>query len=109
MSIYIWIQYSYTDHKNYKNHHSRSNLQRITAPNSVAATRLRLSGPNCTELILPHRALPEHSRELRNWTQLMLVLDSSCCTPVFWAEQVEGVILSYFYSLGFIIRDILHA
>ena len=39
-------------------YYSRSNLQRITAPNSVAATRLRLSGPNCSELILPHRALP---------------------------------------------------
>ena len=28
---------------------------------------------------------------------------------VFCAEQVEGVILSHFYSLGFIIRDLLHA
>ena len=27
----------------------------------------------------------------------------------FCAEQVEGVILSHFYSLGFIIRDLLHA
>ena len=39
-------------------HYSRSNLQSITAPNSVAASRLRLSGPNSSELILPHRALP---------------------------------------------------
>ena len=30
--------------------------------------------------------------------------------PVFFcAEQVEGVILSPFYSLGFITRDLLHA
>ena len=30
-------------------------------------------------------------------------------TCFFWAEQVEGVILSTFYSLGFIIRDLLLA
>ena len=27
----------------------------------------------------------------------------------FCAEQVEGVILSHFYTLGFSIRDLLHA
>ena len=30
-------------------------------------------------------------------------------TCFFCAEQVEGVILSHFYCLGFIIRDLLHA
>ena len=61
--VSIWFQYSSTPLiiKHYNNHYSRSNLQSITAPNSVAATRLRLSGPNCTELILPHRALPERA------------------------------------------------
>ena len=31
----------------------------------------------------------------------------SCCPPV--SEQVEWVTLSHFYSLGFIVRDLLHA
>ena len=34
------------------------------------------------------------------------LLQSTC---FFCVEQLEGVILSYFYSLGFIIRDLLHA
>ena len=42
------------------------------------------------------------------------MLDSSVfslllSTCFLCAEQVEGVILSHFYCLGFIIRDLLHA
>ena len=55
--LYIWILLS-QNILSYCDHYSRSNLQSITAPNSVAASRLRLSGPNCSELILPQRALP---------------------------------------------------
>ena len=46
---------------------------------------------------------------------LLNMLDSSMFSLLlfthFFPEQVEveGVILSHFYSLGFIIRDLLHA
>ena len=44
----------------------------------------------------------------------MNMLDSSLfslllSTCVFCAEQVEGVILLNFYSLSFLVRDLLHA
>ena len=38
-------------------------------------------------------------------SSLFFLLLSTCFVC---AEQVKGVILSYFYSLGFIIRDFLH-
>ena len=51
------------------------------------------------------------------WTLIMFslnMLDSSffsllLSTCFFCTELVEGVILSHFYFLGFILRDLLHA
>ena len=85
---------SYHKTLSYRDYHSRSNLQSITAPNSVAASRLRLSGPNCSELIRPHRALPGQMSTLNNIRFIVYVFTYSEGRGLIVIQNSDSAVIS---------------